>query len=207
MSSSLRLSDRPRHRFRRRGAVLAAAMTVVATVAFAPIASAATITGSASGSSWSSITWEEGECYNGTCVAAGFKWSSTSDGQNYWQTTYQHSEGQTYWTVAPFEQDVDLQNGTQLYGEGVFPIAGTHSNIYNASGQLLYSNYQAGTRGRYWAVIQNPSWIYWAMYSTAGFNIYTSTYPPGTDSAYYIISPNDGNIAGGWSDTYSGSLR
>jgi hypothetical protein len=172
----------------------------------ASLVSAATPTGGASGSSWSKIVWEDSECNQTGCYAYGDSWSGTSDGQNYWTTTYEHSEGTTSWLVAPFEQDVDLQNGTQLWGMGVWPIAGTDSTIYYANGSLYYSGFE-GTRGQCYATISNPAWIYWGLCSSGGFTMNTATYPPGTTVAYYIISPNDSNIAGGWSDTYSGSLR
>jgi hypothetical protein len=131
-------------------------------------------------------------------------WYSYSSGYTDWTTTQQHSEGQTYYVVAPFQQAELLTDGKDLWADAVYPTVSYWSKITYASGTVLYSSYHVPS-GTCYAGAYSSTDLYWSGCSTTGFALSTATYPPGSTESHYVITATA--VTGTFGDVYSGSLR
>lgn len=173
--------------------MLAAAAVVLL---LATVASPVALAGSTSNG------WTGGEfywCDPGSCTY----WFSTSDGTTTWTTTAEHSEGQNWYQVAPFQQAEFLTNGVELHADGIYPQANWYSVIKYPDGSVYMSDYVVSGPPCY-TVAYPASMLAWVPCSSSGFSMSTSTYPPGSAESHYIITAY--GVTGSFGGVYSGSL-
>jgi hypothetical protein len=152
-------------------------------------------TGSTSASSSGMFSWSEPD--------ASIYWYSTSEGSTSWYTALEHSEGQNYYQIAPFEQDEFLYNGTDLYADGIWPEASWYSVIKWPNGSVYISNYYVSGPAC-WVPFVSSTTLAWPYCSPSGFSMSTLTYPPGSTESHYLIWAS--GVSGSFGGVYSGSL-
>ncbi|MBF6604058.1 MAG: hypothetical protein IVW53_00535 [Chloroflexi bacterium] len=138
-------------------------------------------------------------CEPGVCTF----WSSWIIADLEETTTLWHSENQTEYDIAPFQDSVILHNGRDMYNEGLYPLPGYSNDIYDAAGTLIRSGY-IPSGPPCWSYLINGNDLFAISCDQYGFVIPTSTYPPGRSTSYwsYVASGASGGFFASASVTF-----
>jgi hypothetical protein len=138
-------------------------------------------------------------CEPGLCTW----WFSSATSVTDWTTTQQHSEGQTYYEIAPVQQQIDLTDGDEARADGFWPQTLWTTTVLDRAGNTVRQVHPAGQYC--WASAWPGNDITWGGCYRTLMSIQTATYPPGTAKSWFDIY--DSGSSGVFTTTYSGSLR